>query len=169
MKVISNKVFSECYQILMMLDEETKAKIPSSIWSLLELNSDKNLYFDYNEAVSLEQQPIERETKTLLISIYRDYLCDEEIKQVINEMLSKNTKSEISSETTSIQKDSSQLEKVNLIVSDETSIIDLINLKYESTAKKELVVIENKSLISKIFAKIKKLFKRQKVGEDNII
>ena len=151
---ISTKVFSEAYQVLMMLDEKTKSKIPSEIWSLIELNSDKSLYFDYNKDVSLDKQPMSRETKALLISIYRDYLCDEQTKQEINAELTKNANAR------------------NTTVGDETNIINLISIQYESqnlSNKKDLIVIENKSLISKIFAKIKKLFKREKVGEDNII
>ncbi len=153
---ISNKVFSESYQVLMMLNEKTKSKIPSDIWSLLELNSDKSLYFDYNKDVSLDQQPISRETKALLISIYRDYLCDEQTKQEINAALTKNANARSST------------------VGDETNIINLINIQYESKrlGKEEstdLAIIEKQSLISKIFAKIKKLFKRQGVEEDNII
>ncbi len=153
---ISNKVFSESYQVLMMLNEKTKSKIPSDIWSLLELNSDKSLYFDYNKDVSLDQQPISRETKALLISIYRDYLCDEQTKQEINAALTKNANARSST------------------VGDETNIINLINIQYESKrlGKEEstdLAIIEKQSLISKIFAKIKKLFKGQGVEEDNII
>ena len=153
---ISNKVFSESYQVLMMLNEKTKSKIPSDIWSLLELNSDKSLYFDYNKDVSLDKQPISRETKALLISIYRDYLCDEQTKQEINAALTKNANARSST------------------VGDETNIINLINIQYESKrlGKEEstdLAIIEKQSLISKIFAKIKKLFKGQGVEEDNII
>ena len=153
---ISNKVFSEAYQVLDMLNEKTKARIPSNIWSLLELNSDKSLYFDYNKDVSLDQQPMSRETKALLISIYRDYLCDEQTKQEINAALTKNANARSST------------------VGDETNIINLINIQYESKrlGKEEstdLAIIEKQSLISKIFAKIKKLFKGQGVEEDNII
>ena len=153
---ISNKVFSEAYQVLDMLNEKTKARIPSDIWSLLELNSDKSLYFDYNKDVSLDQQPMSRETKALLISIYRDYLCDEQTKQEINAALTKNANARSST------------------VGDETNIINLINIQYESKrlGKEEstdLAIIEKQSLISKIFAKIKKLFKGQGVEEDNII
>ena len=153
---ISNKVFSEAYQVLDMLNEKMKSKIPSDIWSLLELNSDKSLYFDYNKDVSLDQQPMSRETKALLISIYRDYLCDEQTKQEINAALTKNANARSST------------------VGDETNIINLINIQYESKrlGKEEstdLAIIEKQSLISKIFAKIKKLFKGQKVEEDNII
>lgn len=154
---ISNKVFSESYQVLMMLNEKTKAKIPSEIWSLIELNSDKSLYFDYNKDVSLDKQPMSRETKALLISIYRDYLCDEQTKQEINAVLTKNANARYST------------------VGDETNIINLINIQYESKRldrkeeSKDLAIIEKQSLISKIFAKIKKLFKGQGVEEDNII
>ena len=153
---ISNKVFSEAYQVLDMLNEKMKSKIPSDIWSLLELNSDKSLYFDYNKDVSLDQQPMSRETKALLISIYRDYLCDEQTKQEINAALTKNANARSST------------------VGDETNIINLINIQYESKrlGKEEstdLAIIEKQSLISKIFAKIKKLFKGQGVEEDNII
>lgn len=154
---ISNKVFSESYQVLMMLNEETKSKIPSEIWSLIELNSDKSLYFDYNKDVSLDKQPMCRETKALLISLYRDYLCDEQTKKEINAELTKNANARSST------------------VGDETNIINLINIQYESKRlnskeeSKDLAIIEKQSLISKIFAKIKKLFKGQGVEEDNII
>jgi hypothetical protein len=154
---ISNKVFSESYQVLDMLNEETKVKIPSEIWSLLELNSDKSLYFDYNKDVSLDKQPMSRETKALLISIYRDYLCDEQTKKEINATLTKNANSRSST------------------VGDETNIINLIDIKYANEGlkakeeSKDLAIIEKQSLISKIFAKIKKLFKGQGVEEDNII
>ncbi len=154
---ISNKVFSESYQVLSMLDEGTKEKIPSDIWSLLELNSDKSLYFDYNKDASLDKQPMSRETKALLISIYRDYLCDAQTKQEINAALTKNANSRCST------------------VGDETNIINLINIQYANEGlkakeeSKDLAIIEKQSLISKIFAKIKKLFKGQKVEEDNII
>ncbi len=148
---ISNKVFSESYQVLNMLDEKTKLKIPSKIWSLLELNSDKSLYFNYNRDVSLDKQPMSRETKALLISIYRDYLCDEQTKKEINAELTKNANARSST------------------VGDETNIINLIDIQYANTKAKDLVVIEKQSLISKIFAKIKRLFKRQGVEEDNII
>ena len=154
---ISNKVFSESYQVLNMLDEKTKLKIPSKIWSLLELNSDKSLYFDYNKDVSLEKQPMSRETRALLISIYRDYLCDEQTKKEINDVLTRNANARSST------------------VGDETNIINLIDIKYANEGlkgkeeSKDLAIIEKQSLISKIFAKIKKLFKGQGVEEDNII
>ena len=163
MKVISNKVFSETYQILMMLNEETKLKIPSEVWSLLELNSDKSLYFDYNKDVELDKQPISRDTKALLISIYRDYLCDKKSKEEINEILVKNANERTSTNS------------VTNKVSEDTSIINLINLKYDSKnisrneENTDLAIIEKKSFVSRIFAKIKKLFKGQGVEEDNII
>lgn len=163
MKVISNKVFSETYQILMMLNEETKLKIPSEVWSLLELNSDKSLYFEYNKDVELDKQPISRDTKALLISIYRDYLCDKKSKEEINEILVKNANERTSTNS------------VTNKVSEDTSIINLINLKYDSEnisrneENTDLAIIEKKSFVSKIFAKIKKLFKGQGVEEDNII
>ena len=98
-----------------------------------------------------------RETKALLISIYRDYLCDAQTKQEINAALTKNANSRCST------------------VGDETNIINLIGIQYQiqgldrKEKNTDLVIVEKKSLISKIFDKIKKLFKRQEVEEDNII
>ena len=96
------------------------------------------------------------DTKALLISIYRDYLCDEQTKQEITAALTKNANARSST------------------VGDETNIINLINIQYESKrlGKEEstdLAIIEKQSLISKIFAKIKKLFKGQGIEEDNRI
>ena len=70
--------YTEVYEILSCLSEEEYSKIPEELIEVFEKN--RNIDYDYeiNKEQDLMKQPMLRETKAILLNIFRDYLATPE-------------------------------------------------------------------------------------------
>ena len=67
--------YTEVYEILNCLNEEDYKKIPTDLIEVFE--EYRNLDYDYevNDEQDLSKQPMLKETRAILLNIYRDYLA----------------------------------------------------------------------------------------------
>lgn len=145
----SSLAYSEVYEILNMIEDEYKERVPKNIIDFFEEERDKeyNPIIDVN--IPLEKQNLKRKTIVLLAILNLNYWCDsEEEKQEILDSFAKN-------EELKRLKEKELTENYN--------INNLFN-KIENTENKtEVSLIEYKeqNFIQKIISKIKSLFGRK--------
>lgn len=79
--------YTEVYEILNCLDEEEYSKIPEELLEVFEENRNLDYEYEVNEEQDLLKQPMLKETKAILLNIFRDYLATPEQKQKIKQWL----------------------------------------------------------------------------------
>lgn len=139
--------YTEVYEILSCLNEEEYSKIPEELIEVFEEN--RNLDYDYevNEEQDLMKQPMLRETKAILLNIYRDYLATPEQSQKIKVWL---------------QLDREHLEKQKREKYNANIFENKIKKNEDSAGNFNTnlpVTIKKQSILQKIINKIKKIFK----------
>lgn len=72
--------FSQVYDILMLLDEEERKKIPKKFINFLKQNKLENYISTINPYIPLEMQKLENQTNAIISYIYIKYLADENEK-----------------------------------------------------------------------------------------
>ena len=70
--------YTEVYEILSCLNEEEYSKIPEELIEVFEENRNLDYNYEVNEEQDLMKQPMLRETKAILLNIFRDYLATPE-------------------------------------------------------------------------------------------
>lgn len=76
-----SKIFTEVEQVLLVLDESLKEKIPDEVKKMISENSDKSYVFKFDNSKPIYEQNITKEAKAILATIYREYLCADEEKK----------------------------------------------------------------------------------------
>lgn len=79
--------YTEVYEILSCLDEEEYSKIPKELIEVFEENRNYDYEYEINEEQDLLKQPMLKETKAILLNIFRDYLATPEQNQKIKQWL----------------------------------------------------------------------------------
>ena len=74
------KAYTEGYQILDMLPQESKDKIPEKIWDFIKKNMDVNHEVTFED---IYKNNLLEDTNILLAIIYKQYLATEEEKKII--------------------------------------------------------------------------------------
>lgn len=77
--------FSQVYDILMLLDEDDRKKIPEKFISFFKQNKSENYISTINPYIPLEMQKIENQTNAIISYIYIKYLTDETEKEEFRE------------------------------------------------------------------------------------
>ena len=139
--------YTEVYEILSCLNQEEYSKIPEELIEVFEENRNFDYEYEINEEQDLLKQPMLKETKAILLNIFRDDLATPDQKYKINQWL-QDDRDYI--EKHKIEKYSSIIFENNMkkkIINDEKSKI-LLPTK-----------IKKKSIFSRIINKIKRIFK----------
>ena len=135
--------YSEVLDILKYIPKEDYEKIPLEMIEALEDNCNKEYEAKYNPQISLKDQGISKEARTIIAVFFRDYWATEEQKEKI---LAKEKHDDLISE---IEKQ----EKYG------TSVFD--NKKFEAIEESiDLVKVEKKNIFKEILFKIKTFFKK---------
>lgn len=79
--------YTEVYEILNCLDKDEYNKIPVELIEVFEENRNLEYEYEINEEQDLMKQPMLRETKAILLNIFRDYLATSEQSQKIKQWL----------------------------------------------------------------------------------
>ena len=79
--------YTEVYEILCCLNEEEYSKIPEELIEVFEENRNLGYEYEINEEQDLSKQPMLKETKAILLNIFRDYLATLEQSQKIKKWL----------------------------------------------------------------------------------
>ena len=79
--------YTEVYEILNCLNEEDYKKIPADLIEVFE--EYRNIDYDYevNDEQDLSKQPMLKETRAILLNIYRDYLATSDESKMIKEWM----------------------------------------------------------------------------------
>lgn len=77
------EAFSEISEIIKLMPESLRKKIPNDFINNIELNKDN----EYNPIIKepIEEQKLKRETEIILGIIYRDFVCSEEERKALKE------------------------------------------------------------------------------------
>ena len=150
MRIDTLMAYSEVYEILNLLEEEYKEKVPNRIRTFFEEERLKDYKPEIDTDVPLIEQNLKRETIVLLAILNLNYWCDtpEEKQEVLDEF-SKNEKER-----------QELLEKYNPD--------NLFNKHQERASEKQLqqntdmIIYKEDNFIKKLLNKIKQLFKKEK-------
>lgn len=66
----------EVSQIIQYLDKESYLKLPNNLIKLIEKEKDRNYKVHISSEIPIYEQPLLKETKSILAVIYRLYLCN---------------------------------------------------------------------------------------------
>ncbi len=77
------KAFTEVYEILNYLDEESYNKIPKEVIEAIRENRNIEHNFFIDESIPFCEQKMLDETKAILFNLYRDYLTTTERRNKI--------------------------------------------------------------------------------------
>ncbi len=145
MKTKYADAYTEVYEILCCLNEEEYSKIPEELIEVFEENRNLEYEYEINDEQDLSKQPMLKETKAILLNIFRDYLATQEQNQKIKQWL---------------QADRVYLENQKQY----NNNVFENNKKYEKINDEESktilpVVIKKQSIFYRIIKKIKRIFK----------
>ena len=86
-KIDDANAYTEVYEILNCLTEEEYEKIPPEFIEVIEENRNKNYKYEINEEQDLSKQPMLRDTKAILLLVFRDYLATPDQRKIVDEWL----------------------------------------------------------------------------------
>ena len=165
-----NNACTEVYAILNDLVEEDYNKIPSEVITAIKENRNTDYVFELDYDIDLKDNILLKETRAILFNLYRDYLTTPEQKEKIVKMQNEERqkleiKKQEKYDSNSIFDKEKQLN--NVYEQEETeNVVNANSIDYtiqndikvnETTA---LTEVKKESFITKLFNKIKKLFKR---------
>lgn len=79
--------YTEVFEILSCLKEEEYLKIPKELIQVFEENRNLEYKYKINEEQDLTKQPMLKETKAILLNLFRDYLATPEQSKRIKQWL----------------------------------------------------------------------------------
>lgn len=143
MSNIDAKAYSELFEIINLLDESEKNKIPTEIYENIKSQKSKEYINQYNTLDDINENNIEEKTAILLTSLYLDYIANDEEKKEVEDVLKENEK-----------KLSEKYSTENMFKN---------RNKEENTQKiNTMITIKKKETVfTKILNKIKSLFKKR--------
>lgn len=142
MTQVYREAFTEVNEILKYLNEDLLKKIPKEFIENIKENMSTSYILKYDNTKGINEQEIKQETRAILSIIYRNYICNEDIKKEI------------------IQKD--RKEWLELEKKKEYGNIEIFKqkpIKNINTKEKEaLQVVRKQNIIIKIIDKIKTMW-----------
>jgi len=90
MKLETKEIYSEVYQVLILLGNEYIDKLPSNLFDMLKEKREVSYTPQYLEDIPLPQQNIKKETMSIITLLYINYWCANEnekleIKQILKD------------------------------------------------------------------------------------
>ena len=137
---MDNRVYSEVYSVLNLLDENDLKRIPEDILFFIKANMSEDVdYMDKNQ--SLDEIKITRDAEDMLMLLTYHYLCDDTEKVEVNKIMEENEKKHQEElkekynpdnvfnnvKSSEEQSNSSTIETSEIIVTKESFIIKIIN------------------------------------------
>ena len=144
MTQVYREAFTEVSEILKYLSEDLLNKIPKEFIDNIKENMSTSYILKYNNTKGINEQNLKQETRAILSVIYRDYICDEDIKK---EIIQKDRKEWFDLET--------KKEHGNIDVFPQKPIKNLNTKENEA-----LQVVKKQNIIIKIIEKIKIMWRK---------
>lgn len=142
------KAFSEVLEILKHISKEDYEKIPLEIIEIMEDNSKEDYNFSYNPKLTLENQNVSDEARTIIAILFRDYWSTNEQKTKIIQKEKYDQYKE--------NEESKEIYNIDIFKNDEPN-----NIKISEENKENMqLIVNNKkdNIIKRFFKKIKKYF-----------
>ena len=139
--------YTEVYEILSCLNEEEYSKIPEEIIEVFEENRNLEYEYEINDEQDLSKQPMLKETKAILLNIFRDYLATPEQNQKIKQWLQADR----------VYLENQKQKQYNNNVFENNKKYEKINDEESKTILP--VVIKKQSIFYRIINKLKRIFK----------
>ena len=151
MNVDTQEMYSEVYSILNLLGNNYIAKLPKSLFKMIEEEKSSTYNPQYSEDKSLNEQNIKRESLAMIALFHLNYWCDSNEEKEQLKQLFKNNE-----------------EKHQAEIREKYNPDNLFkNRKQENTTESQpfindvaIVKYKEKNFLQKIFDKIKYLFKK---------
>jgi len=149
--------YTEVYKIMLAYGSSYIAKIPHKLFEKIKERSIENYDFEFNPQLSFKQQNVKKEAVALLTALEIKYFSSEEEKNEIRKML-KDNKLRIEKER------EEKYSYDNLFNNRSTSTVSNDSNEVIEEEKKEenLQIYKENSIINKIKAFFRKLFKRSR-------
>lgn len=144
MTQVYREAFTEVNEILKYLSEDLLNKIPKEFIDNIKENMSTSYILKYDNTKGINEQNLKQETRAILSVIYRDYICDENIKK---EIIQKDRK-----EWFDLEK---KKEHGNIDVFPQKPIKNLNTKENEA-----LQVVKKQNIIIKIIEKIKIMWRK---------
>lgn len=139
--------YTEVYEILNCLNNEEYLKIPEELIEVFEENRNLDYEYDINDEQDLSKQPMLKETKAILLNIFRDYLATPEQSQKIKQWLQDDR----------VYLEKQKQEQYNSNVFENNKKYEKINNEESKTTLP--VEIKKQSIFYIIINKLKRIFK----------
>ena len=147
MKQEYKEAFEEIYEIFNLMPKELIDKIPLNFYNMIKEERDTN--YKPNIKEPLENQKLKDETIIILGLIYRDFLCSQQEKKI----LQKKDAKEIQKIEKEIENEKRKKYNINAIFEDKSTQNEI-----KMSEQKKIIVYEEKKWYKKIFDLIKKFF-----------
>jgi len=139
------EAFEEVYQIINLMPNELRRKIPLKFYKMIEEDRDTNYKITIVEPI--EKQVLKYETIIILGLIYRDFLCSPEEKQRLKDKDQK-----------ALKEAKEALEKE---ISEKNKIFNQVESQEDTSNQMMIVVEDNEKWYKKLFSLLKRVFKRK--------
>lgn len=162
MNKISSRAATQLYEIILLLPNDSKSKIPLSIMSVLENRKIDTKEINIKSAEHINDVALLDETKKYLSYIFLNYLANDDEKKEFNHILDENearhqvflrNKYDIANIFGVEEKNKYNLEIENLAVEN-------IELDRKINENNKLVEVKEKNWFSKILDRIRKIIKK---------
>lgn len=159
MNKISSRAATQLYEIILLLPNDSKSKIPLSIMSLLENRKIDTEEVNIKSAEHINDAALLDETKKYLSYIFLHYLANDEEKKEFNHILDEN---EARHQT--FLRNKYNIADIFGVEEKNKYKIEIENIEVEEISEEnennQLVEIKEKSWFSKILDKIKKIIRK---------
>ena len=153
---MDNRVYSEVYSVLNLLNENDLRRIPEDILFFIKANMSEDVdYMDKNQ--SLDEIKITRDAEDMLMLLTYHYLCDDTEKVDMNKAMEENEKIHQAELKEKYNPDN----VFNNVKSSDTQSNRGNTSSNNSTNESVDIIVTKESFISKIINKLKGFFKRK--------
>lgn len=89
-KTISNKTYSEVYEIIEIMGEEYKRRVPETLYKMIEAGKSEEFMHNYKTYQDIDMKKLDKDTLSMLALLHVNYWCDtedekNEIRKILNE------------------------------------------------------------------------------------
>jgi len=148
---ITRQAYSEVTEIINLLDEDDRKKIPLNLRKYFEKERDKKYNKTIDLSVSMKKQGLKRETIAIIAMLNLNYICNDKIqKEKLQKKYCENERK--------YQDELSKKYNINDIFKssiEEENTDDLDNIQEEKA-----LIVKKEKFLSKVIRFIKKIFKR---------
>lgn len=149
---LNNKSYTEILEIIKYLPLNEYKKIPKEQIEFYENNKDPLYKFQYNPSKPLNEQNVLRETKALIVMLFRDALATETQKEKLKNILEQNERIYQKKQREKYNPDKifkNKLNTLNLQTQTKTENVQMVKYKENPIKKLFKNILEKLQLLSK--------------------